>query len=298
MLTIAFRFRSLWRVAGVACFLLTVGFGSADTAQSILNPCQSKIDGARTKIRIMQNVANDAYATDRKRCGTNLACMKRAREKAAERSRAIQLEQTRLTQEIRDCQAEAKREQRSRENRTARDLGDPNTGTGGNTEMRPDQSSANPPNTRSGGNSRYRVRQPARQPRTRTYQRRQTYPTTPDGDWDPGKSTTQPKYPNTKDGDWDPRNSTTKPGNRTKDGDWVPPNNACQGLIDYSRERIKKMQNAANADYAADRINCGRDLACMNRAKETAAQRSRAINTEQARLAGEIRDCEKRHSAR
>jgi hypothetical protein len=250
----------------------------------------------------MQDRAAARYAAERKQCGTNTACIGRARENAGVRAREINVEQARLDQGIQDCQAEAKREQSERERRTAQDLNNPNTGTGGNTDMRYDPSLITQDNPRNSSSTRYR-RPPAqttsrtRPPRTRTYP-------TPDGDWDPNASRTKQRssgdnLPTTMNGDWDPTasrsNQSTPPKtSKQRTQDWVPPNPNCQGLIDYSRERIRKMQNAAAADYKVDRINCGRDQSCLDRAKARAGERGRQINAEQDRLAGVIRECEDR----
>jgi hypothetical protein len=235
-------------LAGV---VLIMSLGSHSDAQKSV-PCQSMVDAARERIRLMQNAAAEKNKVERINCGRDLACMKKADANAAQREREIRAEDAWLTRQIRDCQVRegAQADRAAMERRTARDLNDPNSGTGKKeTEKRPDLSLNNSASKKP-TSSRSKQNDPPKQ--------------------NSGGSKNQ--Y-----GDWVPDNKSGDP---------------CQSMIDQSRSRIRMMQNAAAEKNQTERINCGRSLTCLKSADANAAQRAREISVEDTRLTRQIRDCE------
>lgn len=67
--------------------------------------------------------------------------------------------------------------------------------------------------------------------------------------------------------------------------------NLCQTLIENSRAKIRKLNEAAKEKNKIDRIKCGRDLGCMKGVDHDYTLKVREIRMEQARLTREQREC-------
>ena len=272
-------------VAVVAGLLLVAGLEFVSTAQSDLPyPCQQIANQERERIRGIRDKANAEYTTGMVRCRRNGYCEEQVRARRTQAETLIKSEESALARRLQAC----KESYDSLDVRPDVDPPGGSPGGGGSVWRAPNGEPYE---------ARPDVDPPGINPRPRVYPRNQRRPTRRVYT----RNRPEPSYPTTPDGDWDPNASTggqNTSGRTNQYGDWLPDERSsnggdnCQGMVDAARQRIREMQNNAAERYRVERSNCGRDLGCLNRAKENAAQRGREINEEQARLTRQIRDCQ------
>jgi len=276
--------------------------------------CQPIVDEGRARIRLLYQRAEESYMDERKACGRDLDCMKRAKDGAAQRGREISMEQARIDRQIKDCAASLKPAAPRPSRRPApRPKADPlppqtppyRTTPDGDWDPTPPgpcqgliddarerirkmHNEANEANrierTNCSGNlsclNRAKSNHAERGRRIQAEQARLTR-----------EIRDCQAMPRTPSGDWDPSGSLPSGRQRqTPNGDWIP--EPCQGLIDFAEGRIRKLRNQNDEAYKLERIYCRGDLDCLNQARENAAQRALALKAEQQRLAGVISECQ------
>jgi len=272
--------------------------------------CGPIAEDGRVRMRQKRWLAHDEYNRDITACKGDKSCLQRAQARAVQRDRMLQMEQAQIDRVVEQCAAAIRRPSETPESTKRPSRGPVTQSRPVEPQQKPTPSTPDgdwrPPDRCQGmvENSRDSLRriksqeqETYRLERTRCGGSLECLERAKENAAERSRQIRIAEAGNTReirDCQIDaaiPRDSADVP--LTPDGDWDPTSpQRCDGLVEFSRRRVRKLQSAADEAYAVDRIRCGRDLGCLQQARETAARRQDAIRAEDSRLSGEIQRCE------